>query len=65
MILIFVREQAAGSSGDPVGVVEIVRAAVTDGFSQAMIVAGVLLIVGGASVAWMAPRRIVEPADPG
>lgn len=49
--------QAARASGDPATVVQIVRSAVTDGFSQAMVLAGVLLLVGAAYVARMTPRR--------
>ena len=49
--------QVAGSSGDPGTVVGIVQAAVTDGFSQAMLVAAVLLLAGAAYVTRMTPGR--------
>jgi MFS family permease len=48
--------QAAASATDPATVVDAVRSAVTDGFSQAMVVAGALLVIGAAYVARMTPR---------
>lgn len=52
--------EAAGSTADPASVVEAVRGAVTDGFSQAMVLAGVLLVLGAVYVVRMTPRRITS-----
>lgn len=57
--------QAAGSTGDPAMIVDTVRSAVTDGFSQAMVLAGVLLVVGAVYVRRMTPRRPPTAVEPG
>ena len=49
--------QVAASADDPASLAAVVRAAVTDGFTQAMALAAVLLLVGAAFVARATPRR--------
>jgi hypothetical protein len=52
----------ADASSDPVAIIDAVRNAVVDGFSQSMLLAGALLTVGAVYVAFRTPRPEAAPA---